>query len=136
MSCKKDNEVRINERSIRYCPVWRVLWVYNTREKSGRGRSPRPLFSRVLYTHNTRQTGQYLIYTMVTMHSPALLYQNSNFTMVTMYRYKANTVQFCARLYQNCETTEALLYQNSTVWRVLLPRYIKGCYGNKHTPIV
>ena len=45
------------EVSIGYHPVWRVLWVYNTREKSGRGRSPRPLFSRVLYTHNTRQTG-------------------------------------------------------------------------------
>ena len=85
---------------IGYCPVWRVLWVYDTHDESGQGRSPRPLFSRVLYTHNTRQTGQYLIYTIVTM-------------------YKANTVQFCACLCQNCVNTEALLYQNSTVWRVL-----------------
>ena len=53
---------------IGYCPVWRVLWVYNTHDKSCQGRSPRPLFSRVLYTHNTHQTGQYLIYTIVTMY--------------------------------------------------------------------
>ena len=39
---------------------------------------------RVLYTHNTLQTGQYLL--------------------------------FCVSLYQNCETREALLYQNSLVW--------------------
>ena len=78
------------------------LAVYNTCKKSGRGRSLRPLFSRALYIHNTRQTGQYLIYTMVTM-------------------YKASTVQFCARLCQNCETTEDLLYQNCLVGVMGIP---------------
>ena len=79
------------------------LAVYNTCKKSGRGRSLRPLFSRALYIHNTRQTGQYLIYTMVTM-------------------YKASTVQSVHAFVKTVKPRKTSFIK--TVWWVLWAYHI------------
>ena len=81
----------------RYSPVWMQLWAYNTHEIIGRGRNPRQIISRVLYTHNCLQTGLYIyvFYAMVTQKyaiKSHLTSRNHSTIPISVY-------------YKNCENT-------------------------------
>ena len=77
-----------------YSPVWRQLWAYNTDDIIDRGRSPRQIILRVLYTHNCLQAGLYVFYTMVTQKCAIKSHLNHCCQVETIVLYQLVKTEF------------------------------------------